>query len=553
MAENNEIRQDDAMDVDVASMVHQRQQQLQEQEAKKELSHGDYVEGKNGEAGGIVIDHEEVMRKETEFDGINHIKDYLSEMDQKIEMARSGQAIVDTNANQDFKTIENVPKSNQDAIEISKVAEAFANMEPTANGLAHKDSKEVQEYKEAMEKLASGETKLPSPEEIAKLNQEKKEKMVQESPAPVEKETPETSEENSDEKVVQFNVPEGRVEQFISTLNIESRKAIKQSKTIIVNEVKELKIPTVTRQIDSIKEFKRVVPHKYNYGINPAVLINSGYIAYFSGCGSLAMASLLPDEDGPTRDYAKRYQFCYDNLVDTSLGKLSFQEFCARTSLADISTCLYAILRGSDPDENEIQITCADCGHTYNVKYSLSALLDRESYTEEMMAEVDKIIAAKDIADKAKDVHEHSKVMTSKYAEIEYDDIRYIIECRAVNGISVIEREPLMAEFVKKYGQYTSIVLPYVPSIIVVATLEGETEESAYKVTDPEVIAKIISDLDDTAITALSQILDGVVEYSEPTYSFKGSYKCPKCGRLEENLQCKMDELVFYKVARATR
>ena len=175
MTENNEVRQDDSINVDVAQMVQQRSEQLQRQENLngnddiREAKHGDYVPGKNGEVGGIVIDHDEVMRKETEVQGVKDIQNMLNDMDRKIEAAKTGQPIVETNSSQDYQVLNGVPKSNQDAIEIEKVAKAFADMEPTANGLAHKDSQEVANYKNAMDKLASGETRLPTPEEFEQM------------------------------------------------------------------------------------------------------------------------------------------------------------------------------------------------------------------------------------------------------------------------------------------------------------------------------------------------------------------------------------------------
>ena len=104
----------------------------------------------------------------------------------------------------------------------------------------------------------------------------------------------------------------------------------------------------ISTLFSSLSEFKRVLPRKSHSETIDVVLPNSGFVATFKGCGSMAMASLTPDENNAI-DYQKRYQFAYDNLVSTSIGKLSFAEFCDYVALRDISICIFAIYRMSEP------------------------------------------------------------------------------------------------------------------------------------------------------------------------------------------------------------
>lgn len=354
---------------------------------------------------------------------------------------------------------------------------------------------------------------------------------------------------------VKFDVPEGSVRSFISTLPISARDKITRTSSIVVNEVKKKTIPTSTRRITSMDEFKRIIPRKIHSEIVGVALVNSGIYATFKGAGSLAMATLMPDrtdKDGnPIRDYFKRYQFCYEYLVDTSIGKPSFNEFCAMVSVSDLDTCIYAILRASDPDENTITLVCGNeaCQTEYDVKYSLSKLIDSDKITSEMMAEIQRIVSVKDVYTDAKKLHAECPINQIKTIDITQDDGSTIsFELRRTTGSVIIERYPLMETITAKYTPFIFAFLLFIPKAYY-TTQDG----IVYEITSPEAIADLINDVDDDTLRAMSQVMSELEEFPSITYSFKGDYYCPKCRRHETRIPCSVDSLVFYKVAQAMR
>ena len=54
-------------------------------------------------------------------------------------------------------------------------------------------------------------------------------------------------------------------------------------------------------------------------------------------------------------------------------------------------------------------------------------------------------------------------------------------------------------------------------------------------------------------VRAIGKIITSVtqLEYPSPTYSFKGKFKCPKCGREEDHIRCTIESLVFYRAGAA--
>lgn len=523
----------------------------------QEAKHGDVVVGEDG-VKGIVIDQEHVMREQTRIPQIDTIESYLSDMDKRIEQAKNRNidaAIMDNASNEsDAATLKAFNPHSQDAISIKEVAEQFAKFEPTANGLAPAGSKEARDYAAKKAALERGDVVLPDelPENSKQINVEPH--MVEPAQSVPDYAEPQNKPVDS----VQFNVPADKVDTFITTLSKDEREKVEHTTTIVINEIKELQIPTATRKITSLEEYKRVAPRPIEPEVLECVMPNSGYVAYFKGCGAMRMASIIPDMATDEIDYAKRYHFMYECLVSTSIGKLSRQEFIARTSVNDINIALYTILRASDPDECEIMLTCGDpdCGKEYTVKYRLSQLLDTDSISDSMGEFIDEIVRAKDIRETARTVHESSPVMTAKYIQIDTKDVAgnaesVIIEMKSPDGILTIERTPEMKRIMQTYSSFIVGFLMYIPKIYVTCIITGETEPATYEITDIDTIAEKIMNMNNDSIQAISKCIQDLREFNPVKFSFKGDYRCPHCGRQEHKVPCTVDSLIFYKVGQA--
>lgn len=519
------ITRDISMDVKTAMEA-----RMEQTSGETTYEHGAYVPGKDGRPGGIYIDNDEELRRQTENPTTKAVEDKLREMDLEIKGATKS--------------------------EETKEEDRFANMKP-------EDMRAIQAVEKEFEKYDIGNDGLVRKDLEPNTDSEPKHEQVHATREAYEPTTTEEPAETEDEKPVQFTVDSENADKFISTLTKEEREKVQRTKTIVVNEVKTLNLPTATRVITSADEYKRVIPKKIHSEVIEVPLLNSGYAATVHGCGSLAMASIIPDTDTDVPDYQKRYQFAYDNLVSTSIGKMSFNDFCLKTSITDIDTILLAILRASDPDENEILVDCRrpGCGEQFKVKYRLSQLIDPSSIKPDMDAEINKIMTNKDIYTNAVKVQEESKIMQVKYVEIKIpadpeinaSEQTIVIEIKNTDGILAIERYPLVKELSEKYSRYIVGFALVIPRIFITCTLENEVEPSTYEVNDPGTILEIISDLDSEAIQAIGSVADPIMEYDRITYSFKGPINCPKCRNLIKSIPCTIDSLIFHRVGEAIR
>lgn len=548
---DNNMMQDPSMDV--RGIVAQRQQQLDQENHK----HGDVVTDKDGIAG-IYIDKQEVIRKELESPQINAIQDKLSAMDDQIKQFEQTQGKVvpsmDDDANSASKEqaiLGRVNPNNPETADLRKVAEAFAEYDIGAEGLVPKGTQLEPRHVPLTEQLRGPVENTQTPETTnSALVNNNTTTNYDGTHRYVDSDVPAMDDKN----VVQFNVPAQNTREFINSMTNEEMKKVSKASTIIVNEVKEMNIPVASRTITSFDEFKRVVNRHTEVDSVETVLMNSGYMATFKGCGALAMATLLPTSADEPIDYGKQYQFCYDNLINTSIGKLSYNEFCLRTHLNDLPTCLLAILRASDPDESQITLECAECKTEYDVKYRLSELLDLDSITDEMNAQVEKVANARHTYEDAMKAHMDSPVMQVKYAQVTDGNTRYTLEIKPANGNITIERVPLLRALAAKYSQYVAAIITYIPKITIeILDASGTKVTQTFDVADPYAIAEIMTGFNLDTVRAIGKIITSVtqLEYPSPTYSFKGKFKCPKCGREEEHIRCTIESLVFYRAGAA--
>lgn len=534
----------------------------------KELHHGDVVTGEDGVRGIVIDEAEYAQKKQSETRQAQNIASAMQTQQKQINQFKENSSI-DMGVSEDAirrerENIERMRQSgNAEMLEhleaIEKLSAEGERWEPSLTGIAPTGSQAAEDFKQMLKPTANGgmdvvgldtaALKQNAVDEYNKQQFEEDQKMqrqVEQTLPPSQPEVQESTEQ------VTFNVPEGQVHSFITTLPKSTRENISRSKSIVVNEVKKKIIPSAVRTITSLAEFKQVVKSKNDSEVLSVVLPNSGIYATFKGSGSLAMASIAPDRAGQT-DYAKRYQFCYDNLVTTSLGKLSYTEFCAYVAMEDLNLCIFTILRASDPDENKITLICGDenCKSEYDITYKYSELMDMDSVSEETLKQVETIVKNKDIYQNAKRVFEESPVMQVKTVEVTDSEGAIIdIEIKIPNGTTLIERTPVIPDIAKEKNAFIAGFLMYIPRVYYTPAVPDGEEAPQYEIDSPEVIAEIVSNIDDETLKAITDVLQELKQYDAPKFSFKGEFECPVCHRHETKVPCEVDTLVFQKVSR---
>jgi hypothetical protein len=555
-----------------------------------ELTHGDIVVTSDGGAG-IVIDSMNEIKKIKEssnrlmtFDTFVDPNDTTLSGNKGLQINISSDAIIDELTKKKGPSDDNVRK-------LIHVHKTFNGLAPGPNGLVPEGSLEAVAYADAWKALETGTIRLPTilqheaqKKELEnkggtiKMNQEinkpveVKEEIqpiqVQPAPAPINMAVIEQSMRQptqaqhiqqptqvvsqpqpiDKERITQFVVPEGNVSKFTATLSDEDRQKVSTSTVINIQEVKNVTVPVATGRISSINEYKRIVPQRISGDIVERPLVNSGYVAYVRGCGSLTMASIVSDDPNNV-DYAKRYQFCFQNLVTTSIGDLSFSDFQLKTDPNDLDALIHAILQASQSDEQTITLTCGrgKCKKEYPFKYRVSELLDFDNINDETKARIAQIMAMKDILEDAKALQETSPIMNFRYIEVG-DGLGVVI--KVMDGPMVVERTPLLRRIAERYNPLVSYFLLYVQKMFRTIYEEDDvTKKDVWEIVDPNVIAEELQAVTDTQLEVIKEEILKLKTYEPLEYSFK-TIKCPHCGQTEEKVPCDISDLVFLRVSK---
>ena len=600
MNEESNVQRDMSLDVTEVMKKAGRLQSTptESEESTKELSHGSTVTLDDGTTG-IVVDFDSELKSLTDSTILKPIQE-LAYGDIPLYERMNGEVPKGT-IDYGKMVLEQQPESEH-AQEIFNVKKAFSGYAASIRGVSRVDSEDVKKFEEAKELLRSGKVKLPTVEEYHQQQEElkrmKEEQLMAEQQntlqqaeqAPQQQasqpqtinlalmeeqykssqqnqiqqpqqsqqleQSPMSSQHINPEHVTTFKVPEGRTTEFVQTLTAEEQQKVEQSKVIKVEEERMVKVPTATRKITSLDEFKRISQSKVTSEAVEVPLLNSGYVAVVRGCGSLEMASILPNmDDMEWEDYAKLYNFCFRRLVSTSIGTLSFNEFQRRTSPYDMPALVHAILRASQPDENAITLTCGsdNCGKDYDIKYSLNELIDWDSVSAEQMARIDELTKVRHLLEDAKRIQSESPVMTEQYVDVGNNEIVVI---KSPNGPMIVERtnDELMSKISETTNPFIAIFLMNIKSIFIdIPDEHGDVQ--TYEITDLYSIATELQTFSDTQLEILKDAMSKIKTYDQFTYSFKGMNNepivCPHCGFVNKRVPCKVQQLVFHRVTKA--
>lgn len=387
------------------------------------------------------------------------------------------------------------------------------------------------------------ETSKQAPINLFEMQERLQAQKLQEAPAaqPAPEPTPEQS--------AQFNVPIEKAETFYGSLPEEEKKKVVKAKVIQINEIDKVSVPMTGKIIATRDEYRRVVKRKISGDFVEVPLANSGYIATMRSAPAMQMATLVPenldDIGNVIPDYGKRYQFVYNNLITTSVGPMSYNDFLRETGHGDLDALLWAIFKASSPNV-EVSITCSNrkCLKTHRHKFSPDNVLNMAMLSNETKAQINRIIAARDIEGDAKIVHSEAPAVTLKTFEL---NPWCFVSVKVPDAQMMIERTPIADAIVQQYSKTIFGAMCYIKEMRVKYEESGEF----YTITDPGLICEEIFNMGDDELEILLTVIQEVAETQYDSYSFKipGPIVCPHCGTVDPEIvdEVLIDHMLFFR------
>lgn len=421
-----------------------------------------------------------------------------------------------------------------------------AVVDPMLDALSKQNDKVVED-----DKMVPGVNSAPEkkqPIDLAAAEEVARYQVVEE---PVETMVPE---EPKKDETVTIEVPVSKADTFMQNMPDRIKEKVETAKVVKVNFAGEVNLPKTVKRLTNIDGYRRVAPKNVSSELVSRVLINSGYIGYFKACGALQWSSLSPviDENGDIGDLdsAKVAQFCYQQLVTTSLGKMSYREFLENTSSDDIPSILHAIMAASLPDKQDVVLLCGkpQCRKEFSVNYSIAELPDYDKLTDEAKEQVQSIVSVKDIIDDAKETHDVSPVMKQLVYTVEDTGTIFVFKHRDL--ATIIDRNPVIDAIVERYGESAAIISEFVKEVYVKTGNTGTDEDYAMS-NDPTIICEEIYRLSSNSLEEIKSVVNQIPMIEPVKYSMKGKFVCDHCGAESENPSQDIMHLVFQVALKA--
>ena len=348
---------------------------------------------------------------------------------------------------------------------------------------------------------------------------------------------------------VTIEVPAERADTFMQNMPQSIKEKVETAKGVKVNFAGEVNLPKTVKRLTSIDNYRRVAPKNISADVTSRILINSGYIGYFKACGALKWSSLTPpiDENGNMGDLdaAKLAQFCYEQLVDTSIGKMSYRQFLEQTSSDDIPSILHGIMQASLPDNQDVTMVCGrrNCGADFSAQYSISDLPDYDKITDEAKDQISKIQASANMIEDAKETHDESPVMKKIVYTSKETKTIFVFKHRDL--ATIIDRAPVVDALIERYGESAAILHEYVNEVYIKIADTGNDEEDYANSTDPTIICEELYRLSTAELDEIRSVVEKIPSIEPIGYSMKGTFVCSKCGAETKNPPQDITSLVF--------
>lgn len=335
----------------------------------------------------------------------------------------------------------------------------------------------------------------------------------------------------------------------------ESEQAkIEEAKVIRVNEVKTIDLKTIKKRRDKKPEVRQAIRKKGNsMRTTQVILPASGFTAEMLGCSPYEIMTLQQDED-PITDNELRWSLIWSKIKSTNIDIKSFSEFYNKVAADDFETLIWGILRSTFEDIDTISLNCTnpDCKKqdgsvfNYDYKYSVASLLRPEFITEDMNANMKRVVSARTMDDV---IEAHNSAPINVIESFVLPESGYVVEMsiRSANDFVNKSLASLASENLEPQYRQAAILATSINAILIPVDPDEAVDEY-FTYDEAEDITEIIYNLSVNDLLIISHKAADV----NNDISFKFGFTdlvCPKCSKHTPFQAMDISTILFYRNA----
>lgn len=322
----------------------------------------------------------------------------------------------------------------------------------------------------------------------------------------------------------------------------EEREKLEKVKKIKLEEVETVELKQIKTKRAKKGRAKKIINKVNKTRHTPVVLPISGFTVTMSGCSTYELLTLITDEGNPVELQRSKWSLIHSKIVDTSIGKLSFDDFLNNVAQMEYDVLVYGILCASYPEKDKFPLKCPKCGTSFEHEYDIRSLLRAEKMSEKLMDTVAYVVDCSIREEDAKECHENS--LLNQDLVIKLPQSGYIFRLGVQTAHDFIENSvDAIDRLDQKYAQ-SAIIASAVRSIFIEDPDDGEY----FEIDDTEDVIETIFSLQNTDLVVLGKKITELVDDMSFEFGLM-NIDCPdkKCKQHTNSIPIEIDTILFHK------
>jgi hypothetical protein len=363
------------------------------------------------------------------------------------------------------------------------------------------------------------------------------------------KEEKEVSEEIGDSMfyLKEDKVLEGQVD-LSKLIEDEIQEAEEAAKPEVEKPIKKAKVVDISNltvinktEIDKERDLRQALFN--NKAAFQIVAVQSGYMAKVSPLVYKDYVNMLNGNLGRYEYKKAIYKTIHEKMFETSVGKLSFDEWLRYTSVEDMETFYYGVYASTFPNDGSFRFTCPECGEEHDYKVNHNNLI-KTTDRDHMKKLIEKVSAYSVSIEKMKEFS-----LVGKGEAIQLSDSGLIIELKTPSLLDSLEILRTVSEKTIDKDAISVTNMLYINKILI----PSKENFGAYaEENNKTAILRIIDNLPIDDANEIQNAVYDRVDKNRITYSIK-NIKCIECGHEEKDIPISIEEILFTLVFEKTQ
>ena len=322
----------------------------------------------------------------------------------------------------------------------------------------------------------------------------------------------------------------------------DERQKLEKVKKIKIEEVETVELKQIKTKRAKKGRAKKIINKVNQARHTPVVLPISGFTVTMSGCSTYELLTLITDDGNPVELQRSKWSLIHSKIVDTSIGKLSFDDFLNNVAQMEYDVLVYGILCASYPEKDKFPLRCPKCNTQFEHEYDIRSLLRAEAMSEKLMETVAHVVDCSVREEDAKKCHDES--LLNQDLVIKLPQSGYIFNLGVQTAHDFIENSvDAIDRMDPKYAQ-SAMIGSAVRRIFIEDPEDGEY----FEIDDTEDIIETIFTLQNTDLVVLGKKIGELVDGMSFEFGLM-NIDCPnkKCRQHTNSIPVEIDTILFHK------